>query len=270
MAKFTTVKCWFVAEAITEPDALKETAPTFNIVKKSILKNGYRGYAIEDREVLESQEWYKAFLLGDEVRFYLDGSGVYRMANCDLVENELYFERLNIPIGYQPWIFYSWQSDHNSSRSNIKDALDEAVAYINSNLAPRRPLVVLESTRAEDGAGNIIEAVKANIDRCMFAIFDITNVSKVLGDGADEMDKHYPNANVVFELSYALVKKRPEQVLLLKKQHKKDDVKNDNVPFDFDQNKRVDFDKPAQMKKQVLEILTAYLHKRNFIKAEVV
>lgn len=265
MAKFTTVKCWYVSEAVTDPEALRQLAPSFNILKKSILKNGYRGFAIEDRDRLESQDWYKPFLLGDEVRFYLDGSGVYRLANCDLTENELYFERLNVPIGYRPWIFYSWQSDHNSSRTKIKEALVEAVNHINENLLPREPIEILESTRPEDGAKNIVDAIKSNIDRSMFSLFDITNVSKVLGDEEDA--KHYPNANVVFEMSYALAHKNPDQVLLLKLDRKKD-IPADVIPFDFDQNKRLDFDQPARLKKDIKTILIAYLRRRNFIQAE--
>lgn len=265
MAKFSTVKCWYVSEAITDPETVRQVTPSFNILKKSILKNGYRGFAIEEREHLESQHWYKPFLLGDEVRFYIDGSGVYRLANCDLVENELYFERLNVPIGYRPWIFYSWQSDHNASRSKIREALDEAVNHINANLSPREPLEILESTRPEDGAKNIVDAIKSNVDRCMFAVFDITNVSKVLGDEEDA--KHYPNANVVFEMSYALAHKNPDQVLLLKLNRDKD-IPVDDIPFDFEQNKRVEFSQPAKLKKEIKDMLIGYLRWRNFIQSE--
>jgi hypothetical protein len=267
MAKFAMVKCWYVPASITDPDMVSREDPSFSVVKKSILKNGYRGFAIEERSTIESQGWYREFLLGEEVRFYLDGSGIYRLANCDLTDNELYFERLNVPMGYRPWIFYSWQSDHNPSRSKIRDALEDAVRYINENLSPKQPLEILESTRAEDGAKNIVEAIKSNIDRSMFTIFDITNVSKVLGEAMDGGDKHYPNANVVFELSYALARKNPEQVLMLKQDRTKE-ISSDSIPFDIDQNKRVDFSQPAKLKKEVKSILVDYLRRRNFIQAD--
>jgi hypothetical protein len=265
MGKFTTVKCWYVGGAVTDLAIVKQAPPSFSILKKSILKNGYRGFVIDDREVLESQEWYSAFLLSEEVRFYIDGSGVYRLANCDLIENELYFERLNVPIGFRPWIFYSWQSDHNPSRSKIKDALNAAVNHVNEHLLPKIPLEIVESTREQDGAGNIVDSIKSNIDRCMFAVFDITNVSKVLSDDANS--KHYPNANVVFELSYALVQKKADQVLLLKQKRTKD-LPNDAIPFDFEQNKRIDFDAPASLRREVQSILISHLRRRNFIESE--
>jgi hypothetical protein len=50
-----------------------------------------------------------------------------------------------------------------------------------------------------------VEAIKTNIDRSLMAIFDVTNVSRV--DAADLASKCYPNANVVFELGYALSRK---------------------------------------------------------------
>lgn len=263
MAKYTAVKCWHVTEAVIEPEAVKTVVPSFTVIKKSILKNGYRGYAIEDREIIEAQDWYTPFLLGEEVRFYLDGSGVYRLANCDLTDNELYFERLHIPIGYKPWIFYSWQSDHNPSRTKIGDALKKAVKHINENLEPRQPLEIVESTREEDGAEDIVASIKKNLDRCLMAIFDITNVASVGGDNG----KQYPNANVVFEMSYALARKRPDQILLLKQG--RDDLQPDDVPFDFTQNRRIVVGDPSKLSKEVQKALIDYLRRQNFLRDEV-
>ena len=268
MAKFTTIKCWQVSDAITDPQTLTGTTPNLSVVKKSILKHGYRGYVIGERDAIESQPWYAGFLLGDEVRFYIDGSGVYRLVNCDLTDNEVYFERLNVPIGFKPWVFYSWQSDFNPSRSHIKDALTEAIKHINSALSPRQPLELVESTRAEDGAKDIVEAIKKNIDQSMIAIFDVTNVAQVSikGDGKETAtdQKCYPNANVIFELSYALSKKRLDQVILVEKS-RKDEFKADAVPFDFEHNKRIDYDKSSKIAKDLREILIGYFKRCNFI-----
>lgn len=262
MGKFTAVRCWHIAEAIIEPEQVAATPHSFTVIKKSILKNGYRGYAIEDRSVIEAQDWHTPFLLGDEVRFYLDGSGVYRLVNCDLIDNELYFERLQLPIGYEPWIFYSWQSDHNPSRSKIADALKKAVEHINENLQPRRPLEIVESLREQDGAEDIGAAIKKNLDRCLMAIFDITNVSAVGG----EAGKHYPNANVVFEMSYALSRKRADQVLLLKQD--REDLEPDEVPFDFRQHRREGVGQPAQLAKKIQQIMVKYLRRQNYLSAD--
>lgn len=269
MGKFSTIKCWFVADSVTDPQSLSKEQPDLALIKKSILKNGYRGFAVEEREAIEAQPWYSAFLLGEEVRFYIDGSGVYRLVNCDLTENELYFERLNVPVGFRPWIFYGWQSDWNPSRSDVKEALEASVNHINGSLSPRQTLSIVESTRDEDGARSIVEAIKQNIDRSMLAVFDVTNVSRVVRNGtsADTAsdEKHYPNANVVFELSYALARKRSDQIILVKKSRKVD-FGGDHVPFDFEQNRRIDYDKPANLKKDLKELLVRYFRRIAFIR----
>ena len=241
---------------------IQTESPPLKIFKKSILKTGYRAFASEERAEIERHSWYRDFLLGDEIRFYIDGTGFYRLVNCDLADNELYFERLNLPVGHKPWIFYSWQSDHNPSRTHIRDAFNAAIQHINENLNPRQPLELVEATRPEDGADDIVKAIKTNLDKRLFAVFDITSVAQVPG----ESEKCYPNANVVFELSYAMARKKPDQVLLVKK--KRADFLPDKVPFDFEHLKRADYEQPAKLKKAVSEILQSYLQRLNYIQLE--
>lgn len=278
MAKFTTVKCWYMPSVSADPAVLQKAEPTLQLVKKSILKNGYRAFSIQDRAVLEKQDWYPLFMGGSEVCFCIDGSGVYRLVNFDCVDNEFYFERMNVPVGHKPWVFYSWQSDFGTSRNEIKEALKEAIKYVNDNLKPRQPLELVESTRPEDGAKDIVAAIKENIARSLIAFFDITNVAQVKGEGkgeaAEKADKakakakSYPNANVVFEMSYALHKKQIAQIVLVKK-GRKDDLNMDGVPFDFQQNRRLDYAKPDKVKKEVKDILIAYLRSINFVQANI-
>ena len=273
MSRYTPIKCWNLMDLVTDPELITANEPTINLIKKSILKFGYRAFAVEQRSVMERQPWYSKFLLGEEVRFYIDGSGVYRLVNCDLTENELYFERLNVPLGHKPWVFYSWQSDYNTSRSNIREALDEAVKHINETLSPRQTLEVIESTRPEDGAKDIVDAIRDNLNKCMFAVFDITNIAPVgepkVGSGeskAKGSPKSYPNPNVVFELSYSLAQKRPNQIVLVKRE-RKNDFNDDRVPFDFEHHKRVNYDTPAKLKETLKQILINYLCSVNYIKS---
>lgn len=127
---------------------------------------------------------------------------------------------------------------------------------------PRAQLIVVESTRPENGAGNIVEAIKANIDRSLVTIFDATNVSRV--DATDPAAKSYPNANVAFEMGYALSRKNAEQVMIIKKQRAAD-LGNDGAPFDFTQNRRIDYDQPAQLKTSLAEALIQYFQRIGFI-----
>jgi len=107
-------KCWYVQTAVYDLDVLAKDAPDLRLLKKSILKLGYRAFFVNDRSEIEDSEWYRDYLLGEKSLFYIEGSGVYRLANIDLTDNELYFEKDNLPTGFKPWIFYSWQSDYKT------------------------------------------------------------------------------------------------------------------------------------------------------------
>lgn len=230
--QLTRVKCWYVGDAIYDIAQVAAQPQTLDLVKKSILKSGYRAFCLTDRAVIEQSIWYQLHLTSDTVVFYIEGSGLYKLANVDLVENEFYFEKSTLPAGYQPWIFYSWQSDYNASRGQIREGIDKAVSLLNAR-NPKSQLVVVESTRPEDGAENIVDAIKRNIDRSLMTVFDITNVSKV--SATERTSKSYPNANVVFELGYALSRKRSDQILIVKKL-RTGDLGNDATAFDFAQN----------------------------------
>lgn len=271
--KFVLIKCWHIKTSAFDLDVISSSQPDIQLIKKNILKSGYRAFCTDEKTIIQNSEWYKSFLLGEIVRFYIDGSGVYRLANIDLSESELYFEKDNMPAGYKPWIFYSWQSDYNSSRSNIKDALKEIVDHINKNLNPKVEIELVEATREEDGVKDILQAIKEKIDRCLFAVFDITNVAIVDKEGGEVVKgkqeaKQYPNANVVFELSYALSRKRFDQMAFVKKE--RDELKPDKAPFDFEHYKILSYDKPAKMKSDLKTIIVEAFNRFNIISANKV
>ena len=203
--------------------------------------------------------------MGIKALFYIDGSGIYKLANIDLTENEFYFEKDNLPVGYKPDIFYSWQSDFNQSRNHIRDGINHVINEINDNRNPKKPLEMVESTRPEDGAEDILIAIKKNIDFSLISIFDITNVASIPQD--NENTKYYPNANVVFELSYALQRKRSDQIIIVKKN--RDDFPNNEVPFDFRQNRRLEYGQPAQMRTNLRQIILEQLERIGFISEPV-
>ena len=60
-------------------------------------------------------------------------------------------------------------------------------------------------------------------------------------------------ANVVFKMSYALQRKRKDQVILVKR--KRDDIQMDEVPFDFSKNRHIQYQSQGQAKKQIGELL---------------
>ena len=262
--KYNPIKCWLINSKIIDLEVVKSKPVEFKILKKSILKTGFRGFIIEEDDI-QNSPWYKDFLLGNKVNFYVDGSGVYRLANIDLSENEIYLERLKIPIGYKPWIFFSWQSDYNPSRSHIKEALEEAIKEINDTKSPKAQIEIVESTRAEDGAKDIVQAIKDNIDKSLIIVSDITNVSGILENAGTLKagGKSYPNANVVFETSYAFLRKELNQIILVKR--KREELSNDETPFDFSKNRRLDYKNKAEIKESLKKVIEGILDQINYL-----
>lgn len=255
-------KCWHIKTAVYDLDVLAKDKPDIRLIKKSILKLGYRAFFVNDRSEVEESEWYRNYLLGGNGLFYVEGSGVYRLANIDLTDNELYFEKDNLPTGFKPWIFYSWQSDYNPSRTSIKSGLEAAIEEINQNRSPKATLEIVESTRPADGADDIVSTIKRNLDRCLLAVFDITNTS-IVPNGEGKPSKAYPNANVVFEMSYALQRKRKDQIILVKRT--RDDVAVDGVPFDFSQNRYLEYKTKGQARDCIKAIIVQNLEILGFI-----
>lgn len=169
-------------------------------------------------------------------------------------------------VGYRPWLFHSWQSDYAISRNHINESLREIINVINSSRKPRKLLELVESTRLEDGAKDIVNAIKQNIDKSLVAVFDITNVAKVIHSNGEEKQiptKYYPNANVVFELSYALQRKSEGQIIIIKQ--KRNDLDNDLVPFDFQQHKYYLYEQSSDLQQQLTYTIANTLEKMGFI-----
>lgn len=260
------IKCWRIKSLGYDIDAIIKEKHDLELVRKSILKNAYRAFFLNEKEEIETTGWYKNHLVGEKNKFYIDGSGIYKLANIDLTEKELYFEKDNLFFGYKPWIFYSWQSDYVISKNYINQALSEIIDSINSNHKPKRRLELVESTRLEDGAKDIVSAIKQNIDKSLITIFDITSVAEVIknkGEDSQLFTKYYPNANVVFEFSYALQRKGEHQIILVKQ--KRDDLDNDLVPFDFQQHRYYLYKEASDLKQRLTLVISNTLEKMGFI-----
>ena len=94
-------------------------------------------------------------------------------------------------------------------------------------------------------------------------IFDITNVSRVVAN--EQVGKCYPNTNVVFELGYALSRKKADQVLIIKK-IRSAELGNDSTPFDFAQNRRIDYDRPSNLRQQISDAVIEYFERIGFLR----
>jgi hypothetical protein len=263
--KFNPINCWLLNSEIANIDIIRSNERDVQIIKKSILKNGYRAFLLDNKEVIETKQWYLDFLIGNEIKVYIDGSGIYKIANIDLSDNEIYFEKLNIPIGYKPWIFFSWQSDYNGSRTIIQEVLDEICEHINSKCNPKQNIEIVKSLRDEDGASNIIERLKENIDLSLMIISDVTNVGQI-ANVESIIVKNIPNPNVIFELSYGFTRKRKDQIIIVKRKRK--ELTTDELPFDIAQNRVTNFASKSDLKNNLEKMIKDYLRRINFIAME--
>jgi predicted nucleotide-binding protein len=119
----------------------------------------------------------------------------------------------------------------------------------------------VKSTISDDRARNIVESIKEKIDRCLIAIFDITNIFMIRNGNGES--KAYPNPNVVFEMSYALERKNNGQIILVKKKRK--DFESDRAPFDFLLNRYMGYKTKEDARNKLKQAVAEILHNLGFI-----
>ncbi len=128
-------------------------------------------------------------------------------------------------------IFYSWQSDDPTSRELIKKALDEVI----EKLKEKRTHVIIEQGGGDCGFISIEESIRIKIRRSDIFVGDVTPVGLV-----NEKSKLLPNANVMFEMGLATECMSPNRILAVAMDG---DWKEENMPFDFNHNTMLRFDK---------------------------
>ena len=67
--KPSVVKCWRVTSAVCDFEQISTQKPELQLVKRSILKNGYRAYCLNDRGEIEQKQWIKTIWRVIEVVF---------------------------------------------------------------------------------------------------------------------------------------------------------------------------------------------------------
>ena len=80
------LRAWYIRdyEPITE---LEKRPPDIRLSKKSLLKSGLRADFLEDADQVRTATWFKQYLEGDSIEFYIEGSGGYSVANVDLISH---------------------------------------------------------------------------------------------------------------------------------------------------------------------------------------
>ena len=143
------LRAWYLQEY--EPiRELEKRPPDIRISKKSLLKSGLRADFLEDSEEVKQSSWFRRYLEGENIEFYVEGSGGYCVANIDLISHEIYFTKQTLLAQLEPTIFFSSQAEYAEASDALREELQTSIEKLNKR--SRLPLTLVESYRPKEGA----------------------------------------------------------------------------------------------------------------------
>jgi hypothetical protein len=244
-----SLKAWYLQQY--EPLSELEKRPyDLRLSKNSLLKAGLRADFLEESDQVKKSEWFRRYLDGEVVDFYIEGSGGYAISNIDLSSHEIYFTKQEVMAHLDPVIFLCYQTEYPTSSVALRDELSSVIATLNAR--SRIPLKLEESQRLIENPLRLNNRSLRKIRRSLLFIADTTAIAQVPGDEPQLI----PSANVCVEIGYALQCKRTEQILLANL--KRDDLSG-KVSFDLPNYQQLEFRDPDELGKMLPTLLEAML-----------
>ncbi|TAE52772.1 MAG: hypothetical protein EAZ76_04755 [Nostocales cyanobacterium] len=206
------LRAWYIQDyqPITE---LEKRPPDIRLSKKSLLKSGLRADFLEDSDEVKASAWFQSYLEGENIEFYIEGSGGYCVANIDLISHEIYLTKQTLLAQLEPIIFFSHQTEYAAASDVIREQLKQSIEIFNGK--SRLPLTLIESSRPDHAPLRLNRTMMRKIKRSLLFIADITPITAVEGK---EQSQLIPSPNVCVEIGYALESKKTEQILLTHQQ----------------------------------------------------
>ncbi|MBD0261163.1 MAG: hypothetical protein ICV78_00155 [Tolypothrix sp. Co-bin9] len=206
------LRAWYLQdyEPIRE---LEKRPPDIRLSKKSLLKSGLRADFLEESDEVKQSTWFGRYLEGENIEFYIEGSGGYCVANIDLISHEIYFTKQAILAQLEPTIFLCYQTEYDAASEALRQGLQNSLEIL--NLRSRLPLTLVESYRPSDGPLRLNRTMMRKIRRSLLFIADTTPIASIDGKESAQL---IPSPNVCIEIGYALQSKRSEQILLFQMQ----------------------------------------------------
>ncbi|MEM9948447.1 MAG: hypothetical protein AAF810_20635 [Cyanobacteria bacterium P01_D01_bin.36] len=247
------LKAWYLSnyEPIRE---LEKRSHDLRLAKNSLLKSALRADFLEDIEEVKQAEWFQQYLEGDQVEFYVEGSGVYAIANIDLISHEIYFAKQDSLSNLDPTIFLSYQTEYSESSDLLRESLETFIKKFNNK--SRLSLKLVESNRLSQGAVKINSTLMRQIRRSLLYIADGTPIHSIDGTPPQLV----PSPKVCVEMGYALQSKRAEQIILA--QMERTDMPG-QFPFDTPTRNRLSFEKKSELTKELPQLLKERLQRFN-------
>lgn len=158
-------------------------------------------------------------------------------------------------------LFFSWQNDRKATKSIINKALNNAADKFKKEGIE---LIIDQDTSGRTGKRKIDEEVLEKIRKCDIFVADLTPVITYRPpQGTNNLPKHMPNSNVMFEYGYAQHAKGENRMIVLASLNIEDDEHIEYMPFDINHdtitlfNEKGDLDKLYDWIKKIIEDVDA-------------
>jgi hypothetical protein len=234
------LRAWYLEnyEPIHE---LEKRLPDLRLSKRNLLKTGLRADFLEEIEHVKSSNWFGRYLEGENIEFYIEGSGGYCLANIDLISHEMYFTKQVLLSQLDPVIFLCHQIEYPSASQALREAILQSLEIL--NLRSRIPLSFVESFRPKDAPLRLSSTMMRKIRKSLLFIADTTPITSMDG----QQNPHLlPSPNVCIEIGYALQCKRTEQILLAQMQRPE---LEGQFPFDLQKGQILQFQDSEEISK---------------------
>jgi len=249
------LKAWYLQEY--EPIRELEKRPhDLRLSKNSLLKSGLRADFLEDSQEVKQSAWFQNYLEGEQVEFYIEGSGGYAISNIDLISHEIYFTKQDVLAHLEPTLFLCYQTEFSESSELLRQELTSLLEKINPR--SRLPLTLEESHRLTEGATRLNSTLMQKIRKTLLFIADATPILQYEANPPQPI----PSPRVCVEVGYALQCKRPEQMLLA--QMDRAEI-NGQFPFDLPSQNRRLFRNRADLHTVLPQAVEAQLQRFNLL-----
>jgi hypothetical protein len=234
------LRAWYLQDYEPIPEVEKRP-PDIRLSKKSLLKSGLRADFLEESDEVKKSTWFGRYLEGENIEFYIEGSGGYCVANIDLISHEIYFTKQALLAQLEPIIFLCYQTEYAAARDILKEELQKSLVDLNSR--SRLPLTIVESSRPSDAPLRLNRTIMRKIRKSLLFIADTTPIASV--DGKETLQL-IPSPNVCVEIVYAIQSKRSEQILLAQMQRPN---LEGQFPFDLPTQQILQFQDSTELNK---------------------
>ncbi|NEO34014.1 MAG: hypothetical protein F6K36_27090 [Symploca sp. SIO3C6] len=248
------LKAWYLQDY--EPLKELEKRPhDLRLSKNSLLKSGLRADFLDDSQDVKKSAWFRRYLEGETVEFYIEGSGSYAISNIDLTSHEIYFTKQELMARLEPVIFLSCQTEYSPFGEVLRNALAEAIEDFNQR--SRLPLTLEMPLRPSRATVRLESMLLRKISKSLLFIADGTPVTQIEGETTSLL---IPHPNVCVEIGYALSSKRKEQILLAKMERQ--DLQGE-FPFDLPKYQQLSFQDPDELSQTLPSVIETLLQRYN-------